>query len=149
MRPCRSKPALRVVSFPQGFSFRVLRPDAHSRFSPRSKDQLQASLHAPRRRRAGDSSEGRVPEGRIGVVEVHLIERVEHLPAELHYLAFDNRGVLEDGKIPVLHAGAPEDSLTGIPIAAGDRIAESAGVEPAAGRTLIGREVARSDAIGL
>jgi hypothetical protein len=110
--------------------------------------QLQARLHLAGCVRRGNPPESRVT--RIGgrVHQVHVVERIEHLPTELHGRAFFDASILEQGKIPTHQSGSANDAISGIAVGARQRVQKRGCIEPSLDFALVGRKIPVLDPVG-
>jgi len=84
-------------------------PTAHPSESNQLETDLQSQLHDPRRisiSRAEELTEGTAIPSRVETIEIKrlAIERVEHLPAELHTVAFPEMETLAQPQVPSIYA---------------------------------------------
>src|SRR6266542_6596144 len=96
--------------------------------------QLESELHNAGGLGAGDRAESRLAEGcPRGAGEIHLVEGVEQLPAELQAEALFHGHVLQNRKIPgvIVRPAIIGEKAAHIAESIGRRIDKGRGIEPA------------------
>src|ERR1039457_1606620 len=94
------------------------------------EQELQAELYPPRAFRRWNLPEGGRAHEIVGQIQIHMIQQIECLGAELHTRALAQSGGLDDGHVDVLKSRARHYVPPGIAEAAERRHRERGGVEP-------------------
>src|SRR5262245_62935414 len=75
--------------------------------------ESQAHLHRPHAARAADPAELRAADVAVRTSQVDVVQRIEHLGAELELFLFRDHEVLRQGKLYVPGAGCADQALAG------------------------------------
>jgi len=112
-----------------------------------SKNGFQGHLKDSRRRGAANLAGRCAADGRVGHIEVGVVEGVEHFAAITERVALANREVTMNAGVQVEIAGADQNSGSRVAEGVLSGCGEGGQVEPAVDGALIGWEVAVLDAV--